>query len=136
MSVHFSSKIDQWTTPQAFFDEINKEFNFQLDVCADEHNAKCKRYLSQNGLELPWSVCNWMNLPYGREIGKWVKKASENPVTVCLLPARTDTRWFHDYIYKKENVTVRFLKGRLKFGDAKNSAQFPLMLVIFDNDLF
>ena len=134
MSVHFSSKTDEWETPQAFFDELNKEFNFTTDVCATTENAKCFFYYDKekDGLSQNWDDLRcWMNPPYGREIGKWVKKASEarGGVVVCLLPARTDTKWFHDYIYNK--AEIRLLKGRLKFGNSKNSAPFPSMLVIF-----
>jgi phage N-6-adenine-methyltransferase len=128
-NVHFMSKTVEWETPQDLFDELDKEFHFILDVCATQENAKCKFFLSENGLELPWREKNWMNPPYGREIGKWIKKASENPMTVCLLPARTDTKWFHDYILDK--AEIRFIKGRLKFGGSKNSAPFPSMIVIF-----
>ncbi len=134
MNIHFSSKTDDWATPQAFFDELNKEFNFMIDVCATDENNKCSIYFTKenDGLSKSWDYSvNWMNPPYGREIGKWVKKASEakNATTVCLLPARTDTRWFHDYIYNK--AEVRFIKGRLKFGDSVNSAPFPSMVAIF-----
>lgn len=136
MNVHFSSKTEEWATPQAFFDELDKEFYFTLDPCATKENAKAPTYYTKedNGLSKNWDFQNvFMNPPYGREIGKWVKKASEarGGVVVCLLPARTDTRWFHDYIYKKPNVEKRFIKGRLKFGDSKNSAPFPSMVVIF-----
>ena len=133
MNVHFSSKTDQWSTPQDFFDKLNEEFKFNLDVCANTENHKCAMWFSEeeDGLSKDWSnVRVWMNPPYGREIGKWVKKASEaKGVVVCLLPSRTDTRWFHDYIYGK--AEIRFLKGRLKFGGSKNSAPFPSMVVIF-----
>lgn len=134
--VHFSSKTEEWATPQAFFDELNKEFSFTLDVCANETNAKCNRYFTKehDGLLQKWDhELVWMNPPYGREIGKWVKKASEarGGVVVCLLPARTDTKYFHEYIYKNPRSTIRFIKGRLKFGDSKNSAPFPSMVVIF-----
>jgi len=133
----FSSTTDEWETPQDLFDELNKEFGFTLDVCATEQNAKVNKYYtkSTNGLNSAWynNIC-WMNPPYGRAIGNWVRKAFlENHInhvlTVCLLPARTDTKWFHDYIYNK--AEIRFLKGRLKFGDSKNSAPFPSMIVIF-----
>lgn len=135
--IHFSSKTDQWATPQKFFDEVNKEFNLQVDVCADKTNSKCIAYWNKqdDGLSKDWSGMRcWMNPPYGREISKWVKKAAEGGATicVCLLPARTDTRWFHDYIYNK--AEIRFIKGRLKFGNSKNSAPFPSMLVIFKNE--
>jgi len=130
-NVHFMSKTSEWETPQEFFDELDREFHFKLDVCATDSNAKLNSYFTDemDGLNQPWSSCNWMNPPYGREIGKWVKKASENPVTVCLLPARTDTKWFHDYILGK--AEIRFIKGRLKFGGSKNSAPFPSMVVVF-----
>ena len=127
-----SNNTNIWSTPQDFFDEINTEFGFTTDVCALPENAKCPHYYSpeQDGLMQDWTGVCWMNPPYGREIGRWVKKASETLCTVvCLLPARTDTRWFHNYIYKK--AEIRFLKGRLKFGNSTNSAPFPSMLVIF-----
>jgi len=128
----FTSKTDEWETPQDLFDELDKEFNFEIDVCASDSNYKVIEHYSKltDGLTSDWmgQRC-WMNPPYGREIGKWIKKASENPLTVCLLPARTDTRWFHDYIYNK--AEIRFLKGRLKFSGSKNSAPFPSMIVIF-----
>ena len=132
-TVHFSSKTIYWETPQCFFDQINKEFNFTKDVCANEENFKCKDYFSEkdNALSKEWTGVCWMNSPYGREISRWVKKAyeSEKAVVVCLLPARTDTRWFHDYILDKS--VIRFIKGRLKFGKATANAPFPSMLVIF-----
>jgi site-specific DNA-methyltransferase (adenine-specific) len=127
----FSSATPEWETPQALFDALDKEFHFTLDVCATAGNAKCLVFFSKedNGLSQDWGNNNWMNPPYGREIGYWVEKASKNRTTVALLPARTDTKWFHDYIYGKEEI--RFLKGRLKFGGSKNSAPFPSMIVIF-----
>jgi len=127
----FSSKTDLWATPQSFFDGLNKEFNFTLDVCASKENAKCEKYFTKedDGLDKDWygEMC-FMNPPYGREIGKWIEKASQYDC-VCLLPARTDTRWFHNFIYGK--AEIRFIKGRLKFGDCKNAAPFPSMVVIF-----
>ena len=132
--VHFSSKSDEWETPQALFNELNHEFKFDIDVCALPENKKCIRYFSpdDDGLEKSWDGMKcWMNPPYGRQIGKWVKKASEakGGIVVCLLPARTDTRWFHDYIYGK--AEIRFIKGRLKFGNAIHNAPFPNMIVTF-----
>ena len=131
----FSNKTDLWSTPQDLFDELNKEFNFTLDPCATDENHKCSKYytIKQNGLLQDWTKdAVFCNPPYGREIGKWVKKAYEskrsNPI-VMLLPARTDTKWFHEYIYNY--AEIRFIKGRLKFGDCKNSAPFPSMIVIF-----
>ena len=135
MSVHFSSKTDLWATPQDFFDNLNLEFNFKTDVCATKDNAKCEKYFTkeQNGLEQKWNGVCWMNPPYGREIGKWIKKAYESSfegaVVVCLIPARTDTSWWHDYVQKAKEI--RFIRGRLKFGGNKNSAPFPSALVIF-----
>lgn len=148
----FTSNTPEWETPQALFDQLNKEFNFTIDVCATKENAKCKNYFTKedNGLLKTWYGTCWMNPPYGRQIGEWVEKAygfagmeyavgpdyfsgrnKKTTKVVCLLPARTDTRWFHTFIYKKPNVEIRFLKGRLKFGNSKNSAPFPSMIVIF-----
>jgi phage N-6-adenine-methyltransferase len=134
MNVHFSSATDMWATPQEFFDGLRQEFVFRLDVCATGENAKCLRYFTeaQDGLSQPWRGVCWMNPPYGRTIGLWMRKAHESALqgatVVCLVPARTDTAWWHDYAIKGE---VRFLRGRLKFGGHKNSAPFPSALVIF-----
>lgn len=133
--VMFSSKTDLWETPQDFFDKLNEEFHFQTDVCALPENAKCENFYTpeQDGLAQEWSGTCWCNPPYGRQIAKWVRKASESKATVVMLiPARTDTAWFHDYIYGK--AEVRFVRGRLKFGEAKNSAPFPSMVVVFRNN--
>lgn len=130
----FSSKSDEWETPQAFFDEINHEFNFDLDVCATDENHKCENYFTQNGLENDWGGHRvWCNPPYS-QIDKWVAKAfyetrKDNTLVVMLIPSRTDTRYFHNYIYQR--TEVRFVKGRLRFGGAKENAPFPSMLVIF-----
>lgn len=134
--VMFSSKSDEWATPQTFFDEVNKEFNFNLDVCATEENHKCDKYytMHDDGLSKKWGGHTvWCNPPYS-EIDKWVAKAfyetrNDNTTVVLLIPSRTDTRYFHNYIYQRSEI--RFVKGRLKFGDGKNSAPFPSMLVIF-----
>lgn len=133
--VMFSSKTDLWETPQELFDELNYEFHFTLDVCALPENAKCSVYYTpqQNGLSKPWNGVIWCNPPYGKGVGEWVRKALSTSVggatVVMLLPARTDTRWFHEYIYGK--AEIRFIKGRLKFGGSKNSAPFPSMVVVF-----
>lgn len=136
--VMFSSRTDMWETPQDFFDELNSEFHFTLDVCAVPENAKCEKFYTpdDDGLSQPWDGVVYCNPPYGRDIGKWILTASiasgaRGATVVMLLPARTDTRWFHDYIYQKERVEIRFLRGRLKFGNSKNSAPFPSMLAIF-----
>lgn len=118
----FSSNKEDWETPQELFNELDQEFNFTIDVCADNRNKKCKRFYTkeENGLLQNWNnEIVWCNPPYGRKIGEWVKKAEEsNATVVMLLPARTDTKWFHKYIYKK--AEIRFIKGRLKFGNSKN----------------
>lgn len=132
----FTSNTPEWETPQDLFDSLNAEFAFELDVCATFENNKCPKYfdIKEDGLKQNWrnwGGYKWMNPPYGREIGKWVERASIMGKTVALLPARTDTRWFHDYIYNKLKVEIRFIKGRLKFGGSTNSAPFPSMIVIF-----
>lgn len=132
----FSSATDQWATPRAFFSQWDEVFHFTLDVCADATNHKCVRYFDRetDGLSQDWGteVC-WMNPPYGREIGRWVRKARDagarGATVVCLLPARTDTAWWHDYVIPSAKVT--FVRGRLKFGDAVNSAPFPSAVAVF-----
>lgn len=135
MSVHFSSATDLWATPQTFYDGVAERFAFDLDVCATPDNAKCGRYFTKadDGLAQDWRGTCWMNPPYGREIGKWMQKAYESSLAgatvVCLVPARTDTAWWHDYATKGR---IEFIRGRLKFGGSLNSAPFPSALVIFE----
>lgn len=137
-SAMFSSQSDLWATPQEFFDTLDKEFHFTLDPCALPSNAKCEHFFTpdDNGLKQDWEgEIVFCNPPYGRAIYDWVRKCSieaakPNTTVVALIPARTDTRYFHDYIYHKAKE-IRFIKGRLKFGGSKNSAPFPSMLVIF-----
>ena len=133
----FTSNSEEWETPQAVFDRQNKMFGFELDVCATPQNAKCTRFYTkeQDGLKQPWASRNWMNPPYGRNIGKWCARASAEGgagnLTVALLPARTDTLWFHEYCAVWHYT---FLVGRLKFkanGKEMQSAPFPSMLVFF-----
>jgi phage N-6-adenine-methyltransferase len=136
MNVHFLSKTNEWTTPQDLFNKLNEEFNFTLDPCATKESAKCDKFYTKedDGLLKDWTGERvFCNPPYGREIGKWVKKCSEEDVdiAVMLIPARTDTKYFHEHIYQQKNVEIRFLKGRLKFGESKNSAPFPSMIVIY-----
>lgn len=137
--VLFSSKETVWSTPQDFFNKLNEEFDFTIDVCALPENAKCERYLTpeDDALKQKWTGTCFCNPPYGREIGQWVEKASksadEGATVVMLLPARTDTKWFHNYVYGK--AEIRFVAGRLKFGGSKNSATFPSMVVIFRSEL-
>lgn len=133
--VMFSSKTDLWETPQDFFDSLDSEFNFDVDVCALPENAKCRNYYTPetDGLRQIWAGTCWCNPPYGRKIGDWVKKADESAkagaTVVMLLPARTDTKWFHEYICGL--AEIRFIRGRLKFGESQNAALFPSMVVIF-----
>lgn len=162
----FSSKLDSWATPQEFFNKLNEAYHFDIDVCAAKDTAKCEKFFTKENscLDKTWgegNVC-FMNPPYGREIGKFIKKAYEQSLigtkTICLLPSRTDTKWFHEFCVKGE---IQFLKGRLIFGNdaywewvweqeylpnskgelkknslfkkygVKNSAPFPSMVVIF-----
>ena len=136
-----SSNSEEWETPQDIFDRLNHLFDFQLDVCASDDNKKCSMYYTKhdNGLSKPWKNRNWMNPPYGREIGTWCAKANFEAIefdvlTVALLPARTDTNWYHTYCKKWH---TQFLKGRLKFripyvgGYKTGSAPFPSMIVYF-----
>lgn len=133
--VMFSSKKDMWETPQDFFDKLKDEFHFNLDVCALPENTKCAAYYTPetDGLSQHWYGRCWCNPPYGRKISKWVEKgyrsSKEGATVVMLLPSRTDTSWFHDFILNK--AEIRFIRGRLKFGGSKNSAPFPSMIVIF-----
>ncbi|AFK05449.1 DNA N-6-adenine-methyltransferase (plasmid) [Emticicia oligotrophica DSM 17448] len=133
----FSCKTTNWETPQDLFDELDKQYNFTLDVCATSENAKCNEFFTPeiDGLKQEWKGMCWMNPPYGREIGKWVRKAHLEVITgrcriIALLPARTDTKWFHEWVLNKHEI--KFIKGRLRFSDSKNSAPFPSMLVIFE----
>jgi site-specific DNA-methyltransferase (adenine-specific) len=129
----FSSKTDEWTTPQHLFEELNREFKFEVDVCANKENAKCEKFfcIEDNSLDRDWApmVC-WMNPPYS-QIAKWMAKADleskAGATVVCLVPSRTDTKWFHESAIHHE---IRFIKGRLKFGSARNSAPFPSMIVV------
>lgn len=138
-AVMFSSDTDLWSTPQDFFNELDNEFHFTLDPCSTHENAKCDKHytLAENGLVQSWNgETVFANPPYGRDIKKWVEKAyaesrSSNTVIVMLIHARTDTKWFHEYIYGK--AEIRFIKGRLKFGGQSNPAPFPSMVVIFRN---
>lgn len=133
-----SSKTDNWATPQDFFDKLNEEFHFTLDPCANEENHKCNLFYTkeQDGLTKDWGGGHvvFCNPPYGKEIADWVRYSYEqsqkpNTTVVMLIPARTDTRYFHDYIYGK--AEIRFIKGRLKFGDATTAAPFPSMVVVY-----
>lgn len=133
----FTSERMDWATPQPFFDMVNEEFSFTLDAASEPHNAKCSRHYTpaDDGLSQPWDGVVWCNPPYGRQIGKWVEKgyrsAQEGATVVMLIPARTDTAYWHDYVMRA--AEVRFLRGRLVFGvgEAGSNAPFPSALVIF-----
>ena len=132
-----TSNSNEWATPKLFYEELNKEFNFTLDPCSTDENHKCEKYytIKENGLIQDWGEnIVFCNPPYGTAIKQWVKKCYEenkknNITIVMLIPARTDTTYFHEYIYNK--AEIRFIKGRLKFNDGKNPAPFPSMLVIY-----
>ena len=135
MAAHYSSKTPEWATPQEFFARLDARHNFTLDPCSTHANAKCSKHYTavENGLAQSWQGERvFMNPPYGRVIGQWMKKAYEesqgSAFVVCLVPARTDTAWWHDYAIKGE---VTFIRGRLKFGAGKNSAPFPSAVVTF-----
>ena len=135
-NILFSSKSEMWETPQELFDNLNAEFHFTVDVCATKDNAKCEKFFTpeMDGLKQEWTGVCWCNPPYGRGIGKWMKKAAEVQATVvCLVPARTDTKWFHDWVLNR--AEIRFIRGRLHFNGSKNSAPFPSMLVIYQPEI-
>jgi phage N-6-adenine-methyltransferase len=133
--LHFSSKTAEWSTPQDFFDLLNAEFQFDLDVCATPDNAKCARFFTKedDGLAQEWWGTCWMNPPYGREIDKWIAKARASALAgatvVCLIPSRTDTAWWHDHVQPFGEVS--FVRGRLKFGGSPHNAPFPCAVVVF-----
>lgn len=133
----FASQRDGWETPQDLFDLLDEEFHFTLDVCASYENAKCEQYITRefDGLAQTWGGVCWMNPPYGRAIGDWMQKAYESArmgvTVVCLVPARTDTDWWWDYARHGE---VRFLHGRLTFGEAESAAPFPSAVVVFGRE--
>ena len=133
----FSSVKDDWETPQDLFDELDDEFHFTLDAASSDLNAKCEKHytVEDDGLSQSWAGNNvFLNPPYGRNMKDWMRKAyeesqAENTTVVVLVPARTDTAWFHDYVYEK--AELRFLRGRLKFGGCENSAPFPSLVVVY-----
>nr|DAI30655.1 MAG TPA: DNA N-6-adenine-methyltransferase [Caudoviricetes sp.] len=134
----FSSEREDWETPQSFFDGLNREFHFTLDAAASPENAKCANYYTkeQDGLAQSWAGHTvWVNPPYGRyTTGLWVRKAYEEHqrtgcTVVMLLPARTDTIWFHDFVLGKAEIA--FVRGRLKFSNCKFPAPFPSLVAIY-----
>jgi site-specific DNA-methyltransferase (adenine-specific) len=136
-SVHFRSDESNWTTPPELFCELDAEFGFDLDPCATRETATCPQYFTpaDDGLAQEWTGSVFMNPPYGRAIGAWMRKAWEASqttaeVVVCLVPARTDTAWWHAYAARGE---VRFRQRRLRFGGARSGAPFPSAVVVFRN---
>jgi phage N-6-adenine-methyltransferase len=134
--VHYLSNCSEWGTPQRLFDELDREFHFTRDVCASRENFKVTAFGDKADDALAdhqkWEGVLWMNPPYGRAIGIFVRKAYESratATTVCLLPARTDSRWWHQWVMKADEI--RFVKGRLRFQDAKGEAPFPSAIVVF-----
>lgn len=123
--VLFSSASDNWKTPIDVYNKLNEEFNFDFDPCPLNDNPDF------DGLSVEWGNSNFINPPYSN-ISAWCKKAYEESLKgktcVMLIPSRTDTRYWHDYIMKAKEI--RFIKGRLKFGDSKNSAPFPSAIII------
>lgn len=134
-SVHFSSEKHDWTTPRDFFNKLDAEFNFSLDAAATNENALCSDYFTEedDGLAQDWTGTVWVNPPYGRQIGAWIRKAHaeslKGATVVMLIPARVDTAAWHDVIFP--HAEVRFVRGRLKFGAATESAPFPSAVVVF-----
>lgn len=132
----FTSGSVEWATPQELFDRLNEEFHFTLAPCSTDENAKCRKHYTkeQDGLSQDWTgETVYCNPPYGREMVKWIRKCYEHFVgggtAVMLIPARTDTKAFHEYIYGK--AEIRFLRGRLHFNESKNNAPFPSMVVVY-----
>ena len=140
--VVFSSKWDSWPTPDALYESLDAEFGFVFDLAASSINNRHANYYSaeDDSLAQDWTAirgAKFLNPPYGRKIGAWVKKASESGGVVCLLPSRTDVRWWHDYVWDahlnqpRPGVEVRFIKGRVKFKGASAGAPFPSVVVVF-----
>lgn len=141
----FTSTTDEWPTPQELFDALDAEFGFTLDCCATDANAKVARYFDRasDGLVRPWHGVVWMNPPYGRQISAWVEKAYRSSMAgatvVCLIPARTDTAYWHDFAMRA--AELRFIRGRLSFtsvlqderraATGAHNAPFPSVVVVF-----
>ena len=140
--VHYSSKTNEWETPRDIYQKLDDEFKFTLDPCCTKETAKCEKFFTKtdDGLSKSWEHDTvFVNPPYGREIGGWVRKAYEEflkgATVVMLIPARTDTKYWHKYIFNK--AEVRFMKGRVKFlqnGIEKQSAPFPTAIVVYSKN--
>lgn len=143
----FSKASDEWSTPEATFRALDDEFHFTLDAAATLANRKVENYrgpdheepMLRDALQYPWHGVVWLNPPYSKVREFITKAAGEakagHATVVCLVPSRTDTRWWHDHVWEgdhpREGVEVRFLKGRLKFGGSANSAPFPSVVLVF-----
>ena len=133
----YTSNSEEWATPQDFFDRLDEEFHFTLDPCSTDENAMCRKHFTreQNGLAQDWTgETVFCNPPYGREIWKWCRKCYEHAMSgggtaVMLVHARTDTAWFHGWVYGK--AEIRFIRGRLHFGGSKWNAPFPSLVAIY-----
>jgi len=139
LDLMFSSDSGEWATPQDFYDKLDEEFHFTLDPCATAENAKCSKFYTkeQDGLAQDWTgETVFCNPPYGKDVGKWARKCRDHAmaggIAVLLVHSRTDTRWFHDFVY--HYAELRFVKGRLKFGGAPNTAPFPSLVAVFTPD--
>lgn len=140
MKVHYMSKSNEWATPVKFFEYLDNRFGrFNLDPCSTHENAKCENHftIEDDGLQQSWGGYNsFINPPYGRQIKDWIEKGykeslKENTKVTMLIPARTDTIYWHDWIFGKADIY--FIKGRLKFNDGKDSAPFPSAVIVYDN---
>ena len=137
LKCQFSSAKKDWETPQDLFDQLDKQYHFTLDAASSDENAKCRKHFTKrdDSLTQNWGGHTvWLNPPYGRQIGRWVQKAFQesqkpNTTVVCLLPARTDTAWFHDYCV---HGRISFIRGRVRFSGCDHNAPFPSMVVVFD----
>ena len=132
----YTSNSEEWATPQEFFDRLNEEFHFTLDPCSTDENAKCEKHYTkeQDGLKQDWTgEVVFCNPPYGKDIWKWCRKCYEHSLNggtaVMLVHSRTDTGWFHDFVYHK--AEIRFIRGRLHFNNSKWVAPFPSMIAIY-----
>lgn len=131
----FMSNKDDWETPKDLYESLNNEFHFNLDPCCSKDTAKCSSFytIEDDGLCKRWEGNVFMNPPYGRQIVNWIKKAKEESnngaTVVCLVPARTDTKWWHNYCMK--STEIRLLTRRLTFEGANNKATFPAAIIVF-----
>ncbi len=131
----FISNTVEWETPPNLFNPLNDEFGFTLDVAATIENAKCEKFwtIQDDGLKMPWNGTCWLNPPYGRDVPKWLERALtesyHGTIIVALVPARTNTKWFHDLCLKV--AEVRFVCGRPKFGDSDHGLPLPLAVIIY-----